>query len=186
MPKSQKGVRGFLPENTEGSVSLGTEAWNVADGYTKIKILRLLIKLDQYETIAKFGTEEIDEELVLNKNQLAQRRINGLDRMIFSLEQLIGNVKFALKVASQDTISTFEERIINVRSVFDGISTSSEDMIDNQIEIGIHEELFNICFNILKSIKDDLNFPINQAGLIFRESDEVDLDKLMHDFVHGG
>lgn len=186
MPKSQKGVKGFLPENIEGSVSLGTEAWNVADGYTKIKILRLLIKLDQYETIAKFGTEEMDDELVLNKNQLAQRRINGLDRVIFTLEQLIGNVKFALKVGSKDTIATFEERISNVRSVFNGVSNSSENMVDHEVEISINEKLFNLCFDILKSIKDDLNFPINQAGLIFRESDEVDLDKLMHDFVEGG
>ncbi|GAI82623.1 unnamed protein product, partial [marine sediment metagenome] len=162
--KSQKGVRGFLPENTEGSVSLGTEAWNVADGYTKIKILRLLIKLDQYETIAKFGTEELDEEMILNKNQLAQRRVNGLDRMIFILDQLIGNVKFALKVGSKDIIIGFEERIINVKEVSSGVFRSSENMINHEVDISINNKLFNLCFEILKSIKDDLNFPINQAG----------------------
>jgi len=52
-----------------GEINLGTDTWNVADGYTKLKILRQLIMLDRWETTAQFGTEEIDEDNIYNNNQ---------------------------------------------------------------------------------------------------------------------
>ncbi len=58
-----------------GDITLGSDAWNVADGYTKIKILRLLIQLDRYDTIAQFGTEEFDEDLQLDQKHFEQKEM---------------------------------------------------------------------------------------------------------------
>ncbi len=60
-----------------GEINAGSDAWNVADGYTKLKILRQLIMLDRWDTIAQFGTEEIDEDIIYTNNQLKKRRVEG-------------------------------------------------------------------------------------------------------------
>jgi len=62
---AKKGVSEF-----GGEINAGSDAWNVADGYTKLKILRQLIMLDRWDTIAQFGTEEIDEDVSYSDNQL--------------------------------------------------------------------------------------------------------------------
>jgi len=38
----------------------------------------------------------------------------------------------------------------------------------------------------LQDVKDKLNTPLNNAGLIFRPTEEVDLDKIMAEIVEGG
>ena len=42
------------------------------------------------------------------------------------------------------------------------------------------------CLKVLKSVKDELNKPMNRAGLIFRETDEIDINKIMADIEEGG
>ena len=81
----------------DDGISLGTDAWNVADGFTKIKILRQMIMLDRWETIAEFGTEEVDEDRSYDNNQIKKRRVEGLERFVSTLKQLIGNTKFAMR-----------------------------------------------------------------------------------------
>ena len=44
-----------------GDVNLGTDAWNVADGYTKLKILRQLIMFDRWDTATN---EKIERQWV--------------------------------------------------------------------------------------------------------------------------
>lgn len=168
--------------------SLGTEAWNVADGYTKLKILRQLIQLDRFENIAIYGTEDMDSptDLPYDLNKLNMRRAEALNRMLTTLQQLIGNVKFAIKKDNQWKVEVFIERLENIEEVIEDISEIDEDLVNHEIIIEINEEHFKNCLKILRQIKTDLNFPINEAGLIFKQSDEVDLEALMKDIVEGG
>jgi len=39
---------------------------------------------------------------------------------------------------------------------------------------------------ILSDVKEKLNTPLNNAGLIFRPSEEVDLDKIMGNIIESG
>jgi hypothetical protein len=94
-----------------GEISMGTDAWNVADGYTQLKILRQLIMLDRWDTIAQFGTEEIDEDNIFSDNQIKKRRVEALQRFHSTIKQLLGNVKFALKKADHETIDLMIKRI---------------------------------------------------------------------------
>lgn len=163
-----------------------TEAWNVADGFTKYKILKILIDLDKYEEMAKFGTIGVEADIPLEQNEIAKRRVEGIQRMLFSLSQLIGNVKFALKSKDRSDVDAFEERLDNVEKVIHAVFDKKENMITKEDEIIINENHFGLCLSILKQIKDYMNIPLNHANLIFKEGEEIDLDKISTEFVFGG
>lgn len=171
--------------NVDQTLSLGSQAWNVADGYTKIKILRHLVQLDRYENIALYGADDMDE-LLLEESSLSKRREEALKRVISTLRQLLGNVQFALKKEDKEKIEEYGKDINFVESIVDGVSVTEENMVTHETVFRINEEHFKNCIKILQRVKDEINFPINNAGLIFRGSDEVDLDKITNEIIHGG
>jgi len=171
--------------NVDQALSLGSQAWNVADGYTKIKILRHLILLDRYENIALYGTEEMDD-FPYDATTVARRREEALRRVVSTMRQLLGNVKFALKKEDRPKVDFFVGRVEVVDSVIAAVSFTEENMITKEITLKINEDHFSKCLKVLQEIKDEINFPINNAGLIFRGSDEIDLDKIMTDIIEGG
>jgi len=172
-------------ESGESSISLGTEAWNIADGFTKIKILRLLIQIDLDEEIAMFGKK--DDTADIPPYMIAEKRVEGFEKMIFHLKQLIGNCNFSIeKGTDEEIVGAFMNRLANVERVADGIADWKINDITKENTLTINPTHFRKCFDILRSIKDELNTPINRAGLIFRQSSEIDLDKIMQDIELGG
>jgi hypothetical protein len=169
-----------------GDITLGTDAWNVADGFTKLKILRQLLQLDKWETIAQFGTEEVDEDLNYDAYQIKKRRVEALERFISTTRQLIGNVLFALKKEDQIKVESYLDRLKELQRHIPQLYTQSMADNINDRKFDINEKLFETIFLILQEIKDGLNVPLNKAGLIFRPTEEVDLDKIMQDIVQGG
>ena len=169
-----------------GEVSLGTDAWNVADGFTQLKILRLLILLDRYDTIAQFGTEDIGEGAELNDNQISQRRVEGLQRLQSITRQLLGNTLFAIKKADKPTIEAMLGRLKTLDEFIPKSFSQKHDHVSQEDYFEIDEQLFSKILEILTDIKVNLNIPLNNAGLIFRPSEEIDLDKIMNDIVEGG
>jgi hypothetical protein len=169
-----------------GDINLGSDAWNVADGYTKLKILRQLIMLDRWDTIAQFGTEEIDEDLPYNNNQIKKRRVEALQRFYSTIKQLLGNVMFALRKDDRDFVKALLNRVETVGEFIPKAFCSKEDMIHHEEEFEILEPLFKQIIEILQDVKDKLNTPLNNAGLIFRPTEEVDLDKIMNEIIEGG
>lgn len=169
-----------------GDINLGSDAWNVADGYTKLKILRQLIMLDRWDTIAQFGTEEIDEDMPYNDNQIKKRRVEALQRFHSTIKQLLGNVLFALRKEDQPTVRSYLSRIKTVDEFLSKTFEIKQDIVSHEDQFEINEDLFNKIMEILQDIKDNLNTPLNNAGLIFRPTEEVDLDKIMNEIVEGG
>lgn len=182
------GFTGSTGQNAggDGVISLGSQAWNIADGFTKIKILRLLIQLDIDEEIAMFGKNNDNE--IIPYEQLPQRRVEAFDKMTFHLKQLIGNCRFALEKGSidEEIVTLMLKRIDVVESYSNGLADWMTNDVTKENVLVINEIHFKKCFDVLRSIKDELNFPINRAGLIFKQSDEIDLDKIMKDIVEGG
>jgi lysyl-tRNA synthetase class I len=171
---------------SDGAISMGSEAWNVADGFVKLKILRQLIQLDRYDTLAQFGTEEVDQDLTITPNELAKRRIEAFQRFVSTLKQLMGNVKFALDNPNKTLMESFEERIKQVEEVMDQLYEESENQVTHEKTLVINEKLFGTGLKILQNIKDDLNTPLNDASLIFRASDDFDLDAVQREIEEGG
>lgn len=169
-----------------GDISLGTDNWNVADGYTKLKILRQLILLDRFDTISQFGTEDIGEDLPFNDNMINQRRVEALQRFHSTLKQLLGNVLFALKKEDKEVVKTYIDRMKTVDGFLGKTFERREDLITHEELFEIDEDLFKKILDILQDIKDSMNTPLNNANLIFRASEEVDLDKIMNEIAEGG
>jgi len=169
-----------------GEINLGTDNWNVADGYTKLKILRQLILLDRFDTISQFGTEDLGEDQMLSDNDIKKRRVEALQRFHSTLKQLIGNVLFALKTEDQPSVKALQERIKTISEFLSKSYESKEDAVTHDEIFDIDEKLFDKILDILQDIKDKLNTPLNNANLIFRASEEIDLDKIMQGIVDGG
>ena len=169
-----------------GNIDAEIEAWNVAQGFVHVKILKLMVEADKYERIAKFGVEELDQDAMLSPSQLAKRRVDAINMYLFCLKQLIGNVEFTIKQKDGDLIKTYKESIELVEEFIDGVYTSSINQIKGSSTTTINEDHMKKCLDILKSVKDGLNSPMNRAGLIFRETDEIDINKIMQDIETGG
>jgi len=173
------------PTTNEEIGSLGSQAWNSADIYSKVKISRLLIQLDLDEEIAIFGRK--DEQDEVPNEHIPYRRIEYFHKFIFHLKQLIGNCKFAIgRGYDEKVINSFGERIEQIEEVIDGISSTFVNEVTKEEQLKINEKHFKTCFKILQEIKDDLNFPLNRASLIFRASEELDLDAIMRNIEDGG
>jgi hypothetical protein len=172
--------------NIGGEINLGTDNWNVADGYTKLKILRQLILLDRFDTISQFGTEDLGEDQMMSDNDIKRRRVEALQRFHSTLKQLIGNVIFALKKEDQPTVKALQERIKTVSEFISKCYGSKQDGVTYDEIFNIEEDLFDKILDILQDIKDKLNTPLNNANLIFRASEEIDLDKMMDTIVERG
>jgi len=169
-----------------GDITLGSDAWNVADGFTKLKILRQLIMLDRWDTIAQFGTEEIDEDNYINDNQIRKRRIEALQRFHSTIKQLLGNVMFAIRSDDLEKVKVMLDRVKTVEEFIQKSYSLKEDAVSHDDSFEINEDLFKKILEILQDVKDKLNTPLNSAGLIFRPSEEVDLDKIMSEIIEGG
>jgi len=59
-------------------------------------------------------------------------------------------------------------------------------MLTRMPKVTINEEHFQNCLNELRSIKKEIPMPLNKNNLIFRGSDEVDLDKLAKQIEESG
>lgn len=175
-----------LNVDSHGDMEATADVWNVAEGYVKMKILRPLILLDRYENIAKFGVEEIDLDFGLDQNTINKKRVDAITRYVFTLKQLINNVDFAIKKEDKKILKELIDRIEMVEQYLSGIYGVYKNHVTREEEIKINEKHFDICMGILWKIKRDLNSPLNHASLIFRESEDMDLEKIMQDIVEGG
>ena len=169
-----------------GDITLGSDAWNVADGFTKIKILRLLIQLDRYDTIAQFSTEEFDEDYNFDQNFINKRRCEAIERFISALRQLLGNVLFALRKEDLAGVSSDLKRVKQLQTFLPDLYSTKMDEVSKEVLFEINENLFQKILLILQEIKDKINTPLNKAGLIFRPTEEIDLDKIMGEIIDGG
>ena len=167
------------------AISIGSQSWNCADLYMKTKVMKLLLELDMTETIALFGKQNMEE--MIEYTEIPTRRIEAIQRMCHILSQLVGNCAFAIKEKQdKQLIKNYEERILNVQNVLDGISYLHINDITHENTITINEQHFRTCFDVLKNIKDELNFPLDRASLIFRHSDDIDIEDIMKQIVDGG
>lgn len=169
-----------------GSSTLGSDAWNVAEGYTKLKILKQLIFLDRYENIALYGVDDMDEDEAYDESAISKKRETALLRYVSTLKQLLGNVEFAIGKEDQAKIKGFRSTIEEIEEYLDGVSYVRINQVANTSELKINEIHMKICIDILQNIKNEINKPINKAGLIFRESDEVNIDQIMKEIEAGG
>ena len=173
-------------EDTNNAVTLGKDIWNVAEGYTKLKILKFMILLDKYEMMAIYGSEEVEEQFIMPPETIPQKRIEGLKRFKDTLNTLFGNVAFVIPKDSKKQFDELRGRLKDVESAFHRIQKTDFDQSNNQTIMIIDEDWFKPCLIILQDIKEELNTPINDAHLIFKKGSELTIEELEKEIIRGG
>lgn len=175
---------GSVGQNASGEgVIEGENVWNISDGYTKIKILKPLIEINLYETIAKFGKQNSEDPVL--ESEIPYKRVEGFDRLMFVLRQLISNCMFQIDKEDKVIIKGLVERIDTVEAKADAISTLKIDDVRKEEKLIINEEHFRNSLDILSNIAEELNPILNRAGLIFRRDDITDIDDFMASIYEG-
>jgi hypothetical protein len=169
------------------AVERGNEAWNVAQGYTHLKILKGLVEMDDYVVMAIYGTLKIDNSFVTPEFIKVKLRIEAINRLVDKIFEVIENAEFAMtNKNTREHLQSLFKRTELVESVLNGIARTVIDQRTQESKIMINEDHFWACLNELRSIKKLLPHPLNANNLIFPSSDEIDLDKIKTDLIEGG
>lgn len=169
-----------------GEISLGSDAWNVADRFMQMKVEKLLEELDVLEDLCQHGTIVFDQDDLYTPNQIRKRRIEALDKFVSKLRQLIGNTKFSMNKKDTEIYDNFLNSIENYKPYIPKCYKQIQGDNINEDIFEINETLFDKIFRKMQEIKDDILYPLNNAGLIFRQSEDMDLDKITRDMMEGG
>jgi len=75
------------------AIEKGSDAWNVAQGYTTLKILKPLVEMDKLVKVARYGCENIEETPQINSipGLKAQMRVDAINRMVDILREVFEN-----------------------------------------------------------------------------------------------
>jgi len=151
--------------------------WNIADQYTKNKIMRPLNRCDYYEDIAYFGYESIAEELGNYQsppNDLV--KIKAMKRLIMELIRVIDNAKFALKKGkTRKTALEYKANLKKLHKALPNIVRISKNRVEGTSVVTISNlALFEEILSKISEIKSKINEPLNANHLIFVDKEEFD------------
>lgn len=154
-----------------------TGNWNVADQYSKGKIMRPLVLSDYYEDIATFGYETVAEELINYERPPEDFiKITGMKRLIRELIRLIDNSKFALKVGNtKQEVLGYKDSLEKILKIIPSLYSIKRDEIAGTSKVRIKDIiLFEETLKIISEIKAKINEPLNKNHLIFTDKEEFD------------
>lgn len=175
-----------IGEGSPDVFKLDDEVWNISAGYVYLKILKLMIEIDELETVAMFGAVEMSD-IVYPQSEINLKRREALYRYAEKLQQLIDNVYFEIKkMGHKELLKDLNERLIILTKYMDGAFIEFHNTITKTTELKIHEEFFRILLNKLRDVKRELNIPINEANIIFRHTKKATLDDLIKDIKEYG
>jgi hypothetical protein len=157
--------------------------WNVAKPYTQEKILKWLVLIDEYQTIATFGFSKIESDVFINNENLKNTsRLHAMKRLIHSIVSLIRNTKFAVKKNDMKSFEDHTKRLLLIeKSLY---KLREEKKRGNKItELGINEKLFDLMMKEISEIIDDINQKLNDADLIFTHTEDIDPKKIKEGYI---
>ena len=151
--------------------------WNVAKPYTNEKILKWLVLIDEYQTIAKFGVASLENDIFVSDGNLKNSaRLQSLKRLIHAISTLINNTKFAVKKNNKEKFSKYYNRLKLIEKYIDKLRI--EKKRGNVVtELNINEIMFGKIMFELDEIVDDVNVKLNESDLIFTHVEEFDPKK---------
>lgn len=163
-------------DRIEESIISETGNWNVADKFTKVKIMLPMAKCEFYEDLAQFGYESFIDELV-NWYQIPMDvlRVKGLTRLVKELLRLCKNTKFAMKKAgTKDELEKYEYQLEAIKKVLPALYKIQHNQIKKTKELRIIPEKFDTVLEKVIEIKSKINEPLNKNDLIFTSKEEFD------------
>ncbi|MFX1589220.1 MAG: hypothetical protein ACFFC1_13785 [Promethearchaeota archaeon] len=163
--------------------------WNVAADYSRLKIMKPLYLCDSYENIARFGHDELIDELANFNIPNDVLRLNGFNRLVYELLRLIDNTKFVLrKKGSKEEAEKLEKELRQVLKIIPTLSRTIKTRKGSFVKI--NDENFIPVLKKVSEIKSKLNVPLNQNDLIFTHKEDFDPQaykkKIMEDAMRRG
>lgn len=165
-------------------IATGDDIWNISSGFVNFKILKPMIEIDDLEKVALFGNSNIDDFVLDTMKPI--RRKEALFRIKDTLKSIIENVSFVMRKSDREEFELLRKDLQDVEKVLSGTYYVRVNDVTHINELVINESFFNICLNELRRIKEKLNIPINRANLIFRQTDEINLDDIIRDIQESG
>lgn len=165
-------------------ISAGSEAWSVADVYAKISIFKPLLDCTRCEMSANYGKEEMNEDIPIEV--IPHRRIESLYRFVDNLRIVFENTNFIIRKEDRPQFVSLRKHLDFIEKILPAVAIEEENYLTHLKQTIINEEHFRKCLRSLQKIKEELITPLNNAGIIFRQSDQFDINDLMDELVEGG
>jgi hypothetical protein len=172
---------GGLNDETFGGTS---QIWTVADAFTKLKIFKPMFECDTYEIISKYGTENIFEQIL--PEQIPLRRIEGLFRFKDCLRLIFENSNFIIQNRDRQEFNNLRKHLDFIELIMSGVSRIEYNAVTKNETLVINEAHFQKCLRALSKIKEQLHVSLNNASIIFKQTDELSFEELLNDIAEGG
>ena len=169
-------MMGKTRQTDEKFITSETGNWNVADSFSKIKIMGPMIKCEMYEDIALNGHEDFVEELMHIGVPTDELKIRALKRLINELIRLAKNTKFAMKrEKTQDQLEGIKKKLYKIRDhAFPLTFKKQSDQSVGAVYLRINKDIFDYTLEEVSKLKSDINLPLNRNHLIFTDREEFD------------
>jgi hypothetical protein len=163
-----------------------TEKWNTAKTYSALMIMKNLYSCDVLIMTAKYGSEIINDSLSMHPQDKVYSRLEAIERYVDTIDLIFKNTVKFLKKKDEAIFIRLRKTLYAVREVLPAIKETQYNMGINQTNIILNEEHFNVCLDIIKNINEEMIEPLNNAGLIFKETDEMDIEDIKRQIIEGG
>jgi len=162
-----------------------SESWNIAQHFTGFAVAYPINELDLLEDIARFGTVVMDDDLVMSDDVIDRRRAEAVRRYWQKLKQIVYNTLFKINARDREDAGIIKEWLDELPKYFDGLLTINKNINDDD-KIKVNEEFLNNLLNELVTRKQEYLKILNNAGLIFRQSTDIDLDDIQRNIFDSG
>ena len=168
----------------KSELSGGDDIWNISAGYVNLRILKMMLECDKYEIISIYGVADIEEFLPAELKPI--RRVEGLKRYKDNLKAIFENSGFVITKTDRAKFEELRKNLLEVEKWLDRTYTTKMNNVAHSSSMYINENFFNYCLSELRRIKEKINTHLNNANLIFRAGDEINLDDIMRDIKESG
>jgi hypothetical protein len=153
-----------------------TGNWNVADSFSKVKVMRPLENCELYEDIATYGHDSFFGELIRFDMPTDELKIMGLKRLTNELIRLCKNARFAMKKpGTKEQLKKYEEKLRKIKNeILEFTYAKTINQVQGTSNLKIRKENFEKVLELLTEIKADINDPLNKNHLIFTDKEEFD------------
>ena len=161
-----------------------SSTWNLADAFVKLKIFKPLFECDIYEIISQYGVEDIRD--IIDPSLIPIRRIEGLYRFKDTLKILMDNSNFIIKKEDRENFDNIKKHLLFIERIMDGICRTEVNHVNHNEQIIINEDYFRKILTALQKIKSEIINPLNSAGIVFRQTENLSFEELLEDIATGG
>lgn len=163
-----------MPKREEGEYIVSESGnWNVASDYSRFKIMKPLAMSDDYETLATFGTLDVEDELQAHID-LDVSKLQGFKRLVRCLIMVINNSIFAVKKNKRTELEKHRDRLKRIEKIIPALYKITSNQVNKTKTLRLKHEAYINALEEVTDIKAKINEPLNESDLIFTHKEEFD------------